>query len=211
MKKHDRGIKKHKKPELERDITKIAHGDSPAEPLLEVMPLGPDEKLIAFFTKEYEACFTHYINDQDIQGYLLCNIHADGGGNCALCQAGKERKKKLLLPVYGIEANKVQVLSINMSMRPDSLLPQISNLLTSESAVIAAVTRNGYDYRVDTYNMTAAISESLAKAAKKFRRAMEKGEIVSLSSVYLTINNAVLAEIDEVKRALVIKGISPRR
>jgi len=82
-----------------------------------------EEILIITCTKKVHPFSLHYIDYPDLKSYgpyVLCNAPE---GACILCQAGKPITKKLITPVFPIEAGCIQFLPISTSLEPLALLP----------------------------------------------------------------------------------------
>jgi hypothetical protein len=170
------------------------------EPLLQVIRLGSDEIAIVPFTADGEAIDLHYCSETEISGYLVCN-----GPDCLLCQIGRKRDQRLLLPVYLPTAGCIGILPISRSLRPFALFPQITNVLRSDKPMVMFVTRDGAQYGVSAVELPKDVDGG-ETAIKQFLEDYEAG-IVNLSSVYPKIGNQQLADVEEIGRMMALKGV----
>ena len=114
-----------------------------AESTLEVVRLGNDETAIIPFTADSEGIDLHYCSETEINSYVVCN-----GPDCVLCKIGRRKEERLLLPVYLPASGCVGILPVSRSLRPYALLPQISNVLKSDTPMVMFVIREAGKYMI---------------------------------------------------------------
>ena len=131
---------------------------------------------------------------------MVCN-----GNDCVLCKIGRKKELRLLLPVYLPVAGCVGVLPVSLSLRPFSLLPQISNVWKAEKPMVMFVTRQNAKYTVSTADLQKDVDGGESEI-KRFLEAYNSSGL-ELSSAYLRIDNEQLAGIEEITRMLALKGI----
>lgn len=170
------------------------------ESLLEVVRLGSDETAIIAFTAESEPIDLHYCSETEINSYVVCN-----GPDCILCRIGRKRDERLLLPVYLPASGCVGILPVSRSLRPYALLPQITNVLKAGKPMVMFVTRDAAKYTVSTTELQKDVDGGEA-AIKQFRDDYESG-LLRLSSVYPSIDNEQLANVEEIARMMTLKGV----
>lgn len=170
------------------------------ESLLDLVRLGSDETAIITFTAEGESITVHYCSETEINGYVVCN-----GGDCVLCRIGRQKEQRLLLPVYLPAAGRVGILPVSRSLRPFALLPQISNVLKAEKAMVMFVKRDGAKYTVST----AELQKDVDGGEEKIKRFLEDYEagVHDLSAVYPSIDNEQLASVKEIDQMMRLKGV----
>jgi len=117
----------------------------------------------------------------------------------------RKRDPRLLLPVYLPTARCVGVLPVSRSLRPYSLLPQLSNVLKAEQPMVMFVTRNMAKYMVSTAELQKDIDGGDA-AIKRFLDDYEAGNH-DLTAVYQLIDNEDLASVEEIGKMMSLKGI----
>jgi hypothetical protein len=178
------------------DLAAAESTDSP----LEIVRLGSDEIAFIPFTKEGEEIKLHYCSEIEIQSYVMCN-----GNDCVLCKVGRKQEMRVLLPVYLPVAGCVGVLPVSPSLRPFSLLPQISNVWKAEKPMVMFVTRQNAKFTVSTADLQKDVDGGESEI-KRFLETYNSGRL-ELSSMYLRIDNEQLAGIEEITRMLALKGI----
>ncbi len=203
-KKRKRKKSRHLKVKIHNDLKQKGGSRSNDTQLLNVAQIGADQRAIALFTKQNQKCEVHYYSDPEINAYVLCNNKSEDD-TCILCDIGRDLRKRLLLPVFSPETNKVQVLSVSESMRSYALLPQIANVDVDEPKVIF-VSRSGYDYKLSVGVIDDETLEVMLPIVEKFMSNWEKGEI-DLRSVYQRLPNAVLKMNPEIEKMMRLKGI----
>ncbi len=181
------------------NLLDVATGET-TESLLEVIRLGNDETAIIPFTADSEAVDLHYCPETEINSYVTCN-----GPDCVLCRIGRKRDQRLLLPIYLPTAGCIGILPVSRSLRPFALLPQISNVLKAEKAMVMFVTREGRKYAVSTTELQKDVDGG-ETAIKHFLDDYKAGRH-DLTSVYPHIDNEQLASVEEIARMMTLKGI----
>ena len=181
------------------NLLEVAAAES-TESFIEIVRLGRDETAIILFTADGEAVDLHYCSETEINGYVVCN-----GPECVLCRIGRKRDQRLLLPVYLPTAGCVGILPVSRSLRPFALLPQISNVLKSETPMVFFVTRENAKYTVSTAELQKDVDGGEAEI-KRFLKDYEAG-LHDLTSVYPRIDNEQLASVEQIGRMMELKGV----
>ena len=181
------------------NLLDVAASES-AESPLEVIRLGYDETAFIPFTVEGQEVAVHYCSESEISSYVVCN-----GPDCVLCRIGRKRDQRLLLPVYQPAASCVGILPVSRSLRPFALLPQISNVLRAGKPMVMFVTREGAKYNVSTNDLNEDVDGG-EEVIKSFLEDYADG-VLNLTSVYPTIDNEQLSNVEEIGRMMKLKGI----
>ena len=105
---------------------------------LEVIKVTESEIALIPFTSNAESLDLHYCSETEISSYVHCL-----GTGWLLCQVGRKKDPRLLLPVYLPTANAVGVLPLSRSLRPFALLPQLGPILQANKPMVAFVRREG--------------------------------------------------------------------
>ena len=177
----------------------VADAESIEAPL-EVVRLGYDETAIIPFTAEGQGVDVHYCPEDEIKSYVVCN-----GPDCVLCRIGRRRDQRLLLPVYQPAAGCVGILPVSRSLRPFALLPQVIHVLKAGKPMVMFVTREGGKYAVSTIDLMEDVDGGEG-AIKTFIEDYDGGEL-NLTSIYPTIDNEQLSNVEEIGRMMKLKGI----
>jgi hypothetical protein len=168
---------------------------------LERVRLDESETAIIPFTTEAEGLDLHYCKEPDLTDYIACN-----GKNCILCQIGRAKTTRHLLPVFLPASGLIGVLPVSPSLRPRSLWPQLAQALKDGSRKAIFVSR----VQGDSYTVTAVpLQDDVADGAeviKTFLENHQKGTI-ELASVFPMVTNEQLAAIPEIDRMLKLRGI----
>ena len=181
------------------NLLDVAASESVESPL-QLIRLSADESAIIPFTAESESIDLHYCPETEINGYVVCN-----GPDCVLCRIGRRRDQRLLLPVYQPTAGCVGILPVSRSLRPFALLPQISNVLKTEKPLVMFVTFEKFKYKVSTGELQEDVDGG-EKAIRRFLEDYADGDL-NLTSVYPTIDNEQLSNVEEIGRMMKLKGI----
>ena len=171
------------------------------EQTLDLVRLGNDEIAIIPFTAEGQEVDIHYCRETEINSYIVCN-----GPDCVLCRIGRKRDQRMLLPVYVPTAACVGILPVSRSLRPYALLPQISNVLKSKTPKVMFVVREGAQYHVSTTELQKDVDSG--EGVIKCFLEDHKSDSHDFSSVYPTIDNEQLANVEEITRMLKLKGVN---
>ena len=163
-----------KKIDLVKDFEAMVNGS----PALERVRLDASEIAIIPFTAEAEQVDIHYCKEPDINDYVICN-----GENCVLCQIGREKTTRRLLPVYLPASRAVGVLPVSTSLRPRSPLAAARRVLKDGSRKAVFISRvQGDSYTVTAVPLQADVEDG-AEVIKTFLEDYQKGTI-QLDSVY---------------------------
>jgi hypothetical protein len=177
----------------------VAAAESIEQPL-EIVRLGSDETAIIPFTADSEEVDLHYCAETEISSYVLCN-----GDDCVLCHIGRKRETRLLLPVYLPVAGCIGILPVSKTLRPYSLLPQLSNILNADKPIVMFITREGGKYTISTVELQENIDGGEVEIKKFIEQ--HDGDNFNLSLVYSKIDNEQLSRIDEIARMMKYKGL----
>jgi hypothetical protein len=167
----------------------------------EVVRLGNNETAIIPFTPDGEEIDLHFCDEPEINNYVPCN-----GPDCTLCRIGRKKEARMLIPVFLPTSGEIGVLAVSKSRRPSALFPQLMNIMKAGKPVGMFVSREGSKYVVSTFELGKDMETGEAEI-KRFLEKYEAGE-VSLASVYPTISNEELADVEGIARMMALKGIS---
>ena len=171
-----------------------------AESTLEVVRLGNDETAIIPFTADSEGIDLHYCSETEINSYVVCN-----GPDCVLCKIGRRKEERLLLPVYLPASGCVGILPVSRSLRPYALLPQISNVLKSDTPMVMFVIREVGKYMISTKSLEKDMDGGEFQI-KEFLEDYAAGNI-NLIDLYPKIDNEQLLGVDGIQKMAALKGI----
>ena len=171
-----------------------------AESTLEVVRLGNDETAIIPFTADSEGIDLHYCSETEINSYVVCN-----GPDCVLCKIGRRKEERLLLPVYLPASGCVGILPVSRSLRPYALLPQISNVLKSDTLMVMFVIREVGKYMISTKSLEKDMDGGEFQI-KEFLEDYAAGNI-NLIDLYPKIDNEQLLGVDGIQKMAALKGI----
>ena len=171
-----------------------------AESTLEVVRLGNDETAIIPFTADSEGIDLHYCSETEINSYVVCN-----GPDCVLCKIGRRKEERLLLPVYLPASGCVGILPVSRSLRPYALLPQISNVLKSDTLMVMFVIREVGKYMISTKSLEKDMDGGELQI-KEFLEDYAAGSI-NLIDLYPKIDHEQLLGVDGIQKMAALKGI----
>ena len=191
-----RKIKKKKAVRvMDNDLTQDFENDDDQSEL-KVIRIGGDEVAVSPITKSYAKGYLHYLKTGEYTGYSICNFEIHG--RCAACDAGIPRNKRIFLAVVDLASKQVGILLVSTSLRPKALLPPVINILKSDKAVAVFIRREGQEYSVNTKELTQSKRKEIKPIIKDFMKQYEDGKI-DITDVYPTIDNSILADIEEIK------------
>ena len=173
---------------------------------LQQLRLDSSERHLIFFTTSMLQVRLHYLEASDSRGYVHCN-----GEPCILCQVGRSKEIRDLLPAYDVADQLVGVLAISPNVRPQALRPQLMPLLqrvaANELPFCASIKNTGLGkFSVSTSPLNAIANDG-AGVIKTFLEQLEAGK-QDLSTVMSRVDNRTLADIREVRAVMEAKGIS---
>lgn len=168
---------------------------------LELVRVGQDEIAFLPFTAEGKSMEVHYCEETEIRSYVPCNEEP-----CCLCQIGRKKETRILLPVYVPALAKVGILPISRSLRPSSLLPQLTDILKAQSPLVVFARREHTRFLVSTTSLREDMDGG-EEAIAAFKAQYEAGEL-QLATVFPVIANEHLAQIPGIARMLALKGIT---
>ena len=166
--------------------------------------LVPEPVMLLIFTDEVEDVSLHYESDDSIRSYLVCP-----GEGCPLCFLGSPPQAQILLPVFNVEAQAVQVLRVSKKRGPDSLggnlVPHLNDPHISNK--LLTLSRQSYRYRVESRELAENASRG-TEAIAAFKTAFEAG--LKLSSAFPQLGPSEIADIERVRRKLEAIGGFPQ-
>ena len=169
---------------------------------LELIKINESEIALIPFTSTGESADLHYCSESEISSYVHCL-----GEGCLLCQIGRKKDARLLLPVYLPTTNTVGVLSLSRSLRPFALLPQLGPILqASEPKVVFVRREGGSKFIVSTRDLTDDMERG-EEQIRQFQQDSEAG-LITLRSVYPSLHNHQLAQVTEIAALMILKGIT---
>ncbi len=170
---------------------------------LEVIQVTESEIALIPFTPNAESLDLHYCSEIEIRSYVPCL-----GAACLLCQVGRKKEPRLLLPVYLPTANAVGVLPLSRSLRPFALLPQLGPILQANKPMVAFVRREGRTKFIVSTKELALDQDAGEDVIQQFMEEYKAGR-VSLKSVYPSLDNSQLAQVSEIAQMMKLKGVQP--
>ena len=174
---------------------------------LELIRVDGSDTAVTPFTPDGVQMAAHYVDEPELHGYVPCNrIDPPDVNNppCMLCQAGKKREERVLLPVYQPLAKKIGVLSMSYAKHPHALLPQLQGVLTAKKPTAVFIRREREKY----FLRTAAVTEQMdagEHVIAAFEQAKATGQ-VDLACVYPPRTNDELRQIPGIAQMLALKG-----
>jgi hypothetical protein len=182
-------------------LTEFEAASSLDRTALERVRLDASEIAIIPFTTVAEEIDLHYCKEPDLTDYIACN-----GKNCVLCQIGRAKTTRHLLPVFLPASGIIGVLPVSHSLRPRSLWPQLAQALKDGSRKAVFVSRvQGDSYTVTAVPLQDDVEDG-AEVIKTFLENHQKGTI-ELASVFPKATNEQLAAIPEIDRMLKLRRI----
>ena len=182
-------------------LTEFEAASSLDRTALERVRLDASEIAIIPFTTEAEGLDLHYCKEPDLTDYVACN-----GKNCVLCQIGRAKTTRHLLPVFLPASGIIGVLPVSPSLRPRSLWPQLAQALKDGSRKAVFVSRvQGDSYTVTAVPLQDDVEDG-TDAIKLFLDKYKNG-LIKLDSVFPKATNEQLAAIPEIDRMLKLRGI----
>jgi hypothetical protein len=174
-------------------------------PTLEVVRLDANDTTVIPFTCDAKRIDLHYCSDPELGStYVPCNQESEG--RCLLCDIGRTREPRYLLPVYRPMERDVGVLPVSPSQRPNALLPQILSILERKESIVLFVRREASKFCVDSAPLKAGCDDG-AMAIAAFRERLERKD-VRLEDAYSRVPNARLATVPAIAQALAFRGKS---
>jgi hypothetical protein len=172
---------------------------------LSLIRVDANETLVVPFTTSMLRVKIHFLDAPAYRGYLHC-----GGDGCLLCRVGRRPDVRDLLPVYDAVARAVGVLPISESMRPQALRPQLAPVLRQlKQGGRLLVTLRKLDnvrFELGTVELPEDADDGADKV-RAFKSRLESRQ-VDLAAVYPRLTAEELAEIPEVARAMLLKGVT---
>ena len=160
--------------------------------------VGKSVTTFILFTRQAKKVFLHWGDEPGIRGYFNCNEQG-----CIYCKIEREKIEGILLPVYLPEISNIGFLFIKKDDRPQALLPQIRNFLTSvkeDNPFVLFASKKDGKHIVKARSLSEDM-DSGAEAIEAFTNSQPKDDI-EIPSVFPVYSNEELAEIPEVAKAL---------
>jgi hypothetical protein len=173
---------------------------NPKSQTLESIRISESESAILPFTLEGVEVNVHYCPEQGL-GYVVCNEEG-----CPLCAIGRKCEAKILLPAFDFSTGAVGVLPVSTVMTPHALLPQLAQVMRSETPNIVFLTRVGYKFNL-TYRRSTKNEDIGTRAIQAFKERQNEEES-DLTSIYTTLTNDALSDIPEISQRLKLKEIA---
>ena len=173
-------------------------------PALEAVRIDGNAVSVILFTDRGQPAVVHYLDDPELRGYVRCNADAPGV-RCVLCDVGRVREDRLLLPVYDPIAKAVAVLAVSRKITPKSLLPQLAPLLKAGTPTVAHIRREGMGFAVASGPLPPGADDGAA-AVKAFLERRAAGQ-VRLDDVFPRYDNDLLARVEWIATALTLRGL----
>jgi hypothetical protein len=171
--------------------------------LLRECRLGPDPVMVLLFTDEVEEVRLHYESDESVRSYFPCP-----GEGCPHCHLGSAPQDFLLVPVFSIERQAVEVLRVSRKRGPGSLgshlLPHLRDPDISRKVLI--ISRNANRYRLEARPLAESADRG-AEAIEAFSAALKGG--LKLVSAFPLLTPADIAGVERVRRKLDAIGYRP--
>jgi hypothetical protein len=167
--------------------------------------LGQDERLALLFTTSVAEAYIHYVDWPEVRGYVRCP-----GPSCLLCQIGRHRERRDLLPVFEPIGGLVSVLAVSPTVRPQSLRAQLLPLLREVregTPVLVGLHRPDMGRYTVTRLELPKDADNGAQQTLRFTQRLQAGDI-NLADIYPVIPDDTLAGISSVAAAMQLKGIS---
>lgn len=165
---------------------------------LGLLPITTDPEPVILYTDAGLEIALHWWTAT--KSYTFCN-----GPNCIFDKLGRKNQLKFHLPVFRVLTGDIAILAISESMRPLALRPQIQNILSSGKRQGVFISRDGYDYNVDPFDITSDM-DSGEEVIKNFLAAHPDGDF-DVSGLYRQVSNEEMADIPEIANLMKIKGI----
>jgi hypothetical protein len=173
---------------------------------LAVVRLSFSPTLIGLFTPDATPVATHWVEQPNLKGEILCNKPI--AGRCLSCDLGMKVTTKALLPVYDVASNSVGVLNIPEGKSAHSLGP----LLMAEiqkgglDQRFLAVSRNAAKFMVSS--LPAQPGQDMGETAIKAYLEQVKAGTVDLTKVVATYSNESLLGVPELERLAIARGLN---
>ena len=171
---------------------------------LSQVKLGRDETALVPFTLDTVPMTIHYCEEQEVRSYVAC-----AGSGCVLCKIGRGRDERLLLPVYVPLEQRVSVVLLSKSMRPQALLPQIvAHMKPAEEAgkrVVLFIRRlaDNSSFTVNARHLRPGDDDG-ASLVKQFLADVEARK-VNLRSIVQHLTTEQLCAVGSIARMLELK------
>ena len=168
---------------------------------IELVRLNEDETPIVLFTVTAVITELHWCGESEIYSYVQCN-----GEDCVLCQIGRKKDTRYLIPVYLPVEKSIGILPVSPSMRPYALLPQLTNIFNNEEPKLVFIKKSG----AAKFNVSSVpIPDNYDVGDEQILKFYEENKdgLSNLESVYQKIDNQVLKMVPEIGSRLELKGL----
>ncbi len=169
---------------------------------IDLVRLSENDTPLMLFTKDAVETYLHYLNANELKGYVHCN-----GDDCVLCKLELKRSKRFLMPVFRAIPRDVAVLSISDSLRPHALFPQLKNAMKTDQPQVLFIRKSAdhLKFQVKSVMLDEDMDDG-SSIISRFVEKWEKGDI-SLESVYPQVDNDTLLSIHEIAQMALLKAI----
>jgi hypothetical protein len=172
---------------------------------MQTVRIDGNSRLLIPFTTHTPSVDLHYVEASAVRSYVHCS-----GEGCLLCELGKSREQRHLLPVYDPIAGTVVVLPISPNLRPGALLtklrPIFARVKRGERVIMDIRTPGRGEYVVSDLPIPDS-GEDGAAVIGRFVAAYEAGE-ADLTNVYQQMPRDMLLQVPEIAREARLKGIA---
>ncbi|MBF0380580.1 MAG: hypothetical protein HQL69_06165 [Magnetococcales bacterium] len=164
----------------------------------EIMRLSQSQTPMVLFTPNALKVGLHFHENQ----YCQCN-----GKGCLLCQLGRKRTDKYVMPIYLPETMNVALLPITDHKVPGSLLPQLTRYLSPDTLTLVFVSRvDNAHFHVES-GLNLEETPQMLSTIQHFNSQVSAGN-VDLANVFPQFTNEELAKSQEIALLMRLKGIS---
>jgi hypothetical protein len=195
-KKSSKQSKKAKKKNL------LDYGKKFEDDTLKLVKINMDATYLVCFTSDNSECNVHWVNDPELHGYVRC-----WKKNCPLCEVGNAKKKQLLLPVYSLETNRIEVLGFSDSLKPYSVLSQLKYIFEgmelNKKLVLIISKDSEYTFQLKTKKLPKDLRNTVFPKIKAFKKRVDE-ENIKLCSVFQKRSRSQLKQIESIKRKLAL-------
>jgi hypothetical protein len=165
---------------------------------LEILRVTEESVIVTVFTDQIAQATTHYLDLSELRAEVQCNRAHEAP--CLLCDLGKRRTNRAVLPVYDVKSDQVKALLVSDNRHPHAL----GTLLKAElkkgglDRRYLAISRSGVKFTVQS--LPAGEGNDLGEPAiASFLERLESGA-VALDRVLPTYPNIELWNFLELAR-----------
>ncbi len=172
-----------------------------------VIRIDESDRIFIFFTTSIARVGMHYVNAEEIRGYTQCH-----GESCLLCQIGRSKDTRDLVPAYDLVDREVGVLLVSPNLRPHALRPQLQPILErvgrGEPPFLVTVRKAGLANFVVTTLPLPEGGDNGSRTIASFCDRLKSGDI-ELTAAIQSLPNSILADIPDIATVMRARGITP--